>query len=86
MSDRLTEFVLGVAVELVCVGEQEVDRDADERVVGDALGVIGAITRATPSQLGQRVSLIGSHTGFLAHQSPVLRDSGTRRLCDFRSL
>src|SRR6478735_2491017 len=71
-SDRLPKFVLGRAAQRVLVGEEQVDRDADQGVLGDPL----VLDLASPHQRSRE----RGEGGVLVLPDPRLFPGETREL------
>jgi len=65
-SNRLPQFVLGRASKVGAAGQQEVDGDADERVLSDPLALSPALPVERPAQPREVVQLVGTEPEFLA--------------------
>ena len=68
MSHRIAELVFGVAMEVVGLSQEEINRYPDQGVVGDGLFPAAAGPGKATSQPRQLVGLVPAETGFLAHE------------------
>lgn len=63
--DGVAQLFLVRAAQLVAVGEEEVDRDANQRVLGDPLTPRHAIAHERPGEVGQLGALVLAHPRLL---------------------
>jgi hypothetical protein len=74
--DGPAELVFGVALELVGVGEEQIEGHADEGVVRDALVLLRSAGEDAAAECGQGDGLVVADAGFGPYEGEVAREAG----------